>query len=130
MHKRYSDELGLLVLYRYIGQLLPNLFMADCLDYFCCHLQSVKITSHLRQSTDLQTTTSRGHYVMILCGEAGTGSRGLLGIGCRPHVSRYDTVGPMLQDGLADLILQCMKGRLDVMYVFTGEAAVLGGIQF
>ena len=67
---------------------------------------------------------------MILCGEAGTGSRGLLGIGCRPHVSRYDTVGPMLQDGLADLILQCMKERLDVMYVFTGEAAVLGGIQF
>ena len=86
--------------------------------------------SHLRQSIDLQTTTSRGHCVMILCREAGTGSRGLLGIGCRPHVSRYDTVGPMLQDGLADHILQCMKERLDVMYVFTGEAVVLGGIQF
>jgi len=36
----------------------------------------------------------------------------------------------MLQDGSADLILQCMKERLDVMYVFTGKAAVLGGIQF
>ena len=74
--------------------------------------------------------TSRGHRVTIICREAGTGSRGLLGIGCRPHVSRCDTVGPMLQDGLADLILQCMKGPLDGMYVFTGEAAVLGGIQF
>ena len=104
--------------------------MADSLAYFCCHLQSVKITSHLRQSIDLQTMTNLGHCVMIICREAGTGSQGLQGIECRPHVSRCDTVGPMLQDGLADLILQCMKGPLDGMYVFTGEAAVLGGIQF
>ena len=94
------------------------------------HLQSVKITLHLRQSIDLQTTTSRAHCVMINYREAGTGLLGLLGIWCRLHVFRCDTVELMLQDGLVDPILQYMKAPLDVMYVFTGEAAVLGGIQF
>ena len=97
---------------------------------FSYHLQSVKITSHLPHSIVLQTTTSQGHCVMIICREAGTGSRDLPGIWCRQLVSLYVTAGLMLQDGLADLILQWMKERLDVMYVFTGKAAVLGGIQF